>query len=53
MREKARLLVTLALLAAAAPMLSACYTMRGAGEDMQAAGKGVTNSADTHTNYKP
>lgn len=53
MHKKARLILTLGLLAAAAPLLSACYTMRGAGEDMQAAGKGITNSSDSHTNYKP
>ena len=29
-----------------APALSACNTMAGAGEDMSAAGKAVTNSAD-------
>jgi predicted small secreted protein len=37
----------------AAPLLSACYTTRGAGEDLQAAGKGLTNSADKNTGYKP
>jgi predicted small secreted protein len=49
---KARLWLALALLVAAAPMLSACYTARGAGEDLSAAGKGITNSADKNTNYK-
>ncbi|MEA2736961.1 MAG: hypothetical protein QOH05_268 [Acetobacteraceae bacterium] len=53
MREKARLLLTLAALVAAAPMLSACYTTRGAGEDLSAAGKGIEHSADKNTNYKP
>jgi predicted small secreted protein len=53
MREKARLLLALATLVAAAPMLFACYTARGAGEDLSAAGRGITNSADKNTGYKP
>ena len=53
MREKARLLLALAALAAATPKLTACYTTKGAGEDLQAAGKGITNSADKNTGYKP
>jgi len=39
------LLVALAL-AAMAPMLSACNTTAGAGQDLGAAGRAVTNSAD-------
>ena len=39
------LLLTLAL-AALAPMLSACNTTAGAGQDLGAAGRAVTNSAD-------
>ena len=41
---------TLALLAllAAAPLLSACNTAEGAGRDMSAAGRAVTNSAEKH-----
>jgi predicted small secreted protein len=53
MRKHARLLLALAAITAAAPMLSACYTTRGAGEDLQAAGKSLDNSADKNTNYKP
>jgi len=53
MREKARLLLALAAIAAAAPMLTACYTTRGAGEDLSAAGKGISNAADKNTGYKP
>ncbi|HEX3576639.1 MAG TPA: entericidin A/B family lipoprotein [Rhodopila sp.] len=53
MRTKARVWLALVLLAAAAPMLSACYTTRGAGEDLKAAGNGIEHSADQHTNYKP
>jgi len=46
-----RLIVGLAvlLLAAAAPLLSACHTTAGAGEDISATGKAITNSADKHT----
>jgi predicted small secreted protein len=53
MRTKARVWLALALLVAAAPMLSACYTTRGAGEDLSAAGKGIEHSADKNTGYKP
>jgi predicted small secreted protein len=53
MRRKIATLVTLAILAATAPLLSACYTTAGAGEDLQSAGKSLTNSADSHTSYRP
>jgi predicted small secreted protein len=53
MREKARLLLALAGLIAAVPMLTACYTARGAGEDLSAAGKSIEHSADKNTGYKP
>lgn len=53
MRTKARIWLALALLTAAAPILSACYTTQGAGEDLSAAGKGVSGSAEKHTDYKP
>jgi predicted small secreted protein len=53
MRTTARIWLTLALLVSAAPMLSACYTTRGAGQDLSAAGKGLERSADHNTNYKP
>ena len=43
--------LALALLVAAAPVLSACYTARGAGEDLSAAGKSIEHSADKNTNY--
>lgn len=39
-------LVALFVLAGAAAALSACNTTAGFGEDMQAAGHAVTNSAD-------
>ena len=53
MREKARLLLAFVAFVAVAPMLAACYTTRGAGEDLSAAGKSISNSADKNTGYKP
>ncbi|WP_428484108.1 entericidin A/B family lipoprotein [Rhodopila sp.] len=53
MGTKARLALTIAALMAAAPLLTACYTTQGAGEDLSAAGKGISNTADHATGYKP
>lgn len=53
MRKHTRLLLTLAALVAVAPMLTACYTTRGAGQDINAAGKAIEHSADKNTPYKP
>ena len=53
MRRHARLLLALAALVAAAPMLTACYTTRGVGEDLSAAGNKLSGSAANHTDYKP
>ncbi len=53
MRTTPKMALALLILAAAAPSLSACYTMQGAGQDMSAAGNGLTNSADRNTTYKP
>jgi predicted small secreted protein len=39
-------LLNLILLSGAAALLSACNTTAGAGEDVSAAGRAVTNSAD-------
>jgi predicted small secreted protein len=33
------------------PLLNACYTACGAGEDLNAAGKSIEHSADKNTNY--
>lgn len=41
--------LTVILLAAATPLLSACHTTAGAGEDISATGHAITNSADRHT----
>ncbi len=53
MRTKARIWVALAVLAASAPLLSACYTTQGAGEDLSAAGKEISGTSQKHTDYKP
>lgn len=45
-RRSARALLLALALAAVAPMLSACNTTAGAGQDLGAAGRAVTNSAD-------
>ncbi len=45
-RSSARALLIALALAAMAPMLSACNTTAGAGQDLGAAGRAVTNSAD-------
>jgi predicted small secreted protein len=50
-RTNARLWLALALLVAATPVLSACYTARGAGEYLSAAGKSIEHSAEKNTNY--
>ena len=44
MREKARLLLAFVAFVAVAPMLAACYTTRGAGEDLSAIAKGPHSS---------
>jgi predicted small secreted protein len=41
--------LTLLSLMAAAPLLSACHTTAGAGQDISATGKAIEKSADKHT----
>jgi len=41
--------LTVLLLATAAPLLSVCHATAGAGKDISAAGHAITNSADGHT----
>ena len=53
MRRKLAMALAIATLLGAAPLLSACYTAEGAGQDMQAAGKSLSNSAADHTHYTP
>ena len=45
-RTELRLLLALAVLLAAAPILSACNTVAGAGQDISAAGRGISHTAD-------
>ena len=40
--------LTLLSLVAAAPLLSACHTTAGAGQDLSATGKVIEKSADKH-----
>jgi predicted small secreted protein len=53
MKRKLALIFTLLALVGTAPLLSACYTTAGAGQDLQAAGKGLERSADRNTGYRP
>jgi predicted small secreted protein len=53
MQTKLVPILALLALAGAVPLLSACYTTAGAGQDLQAAGRGLENSADRHTGYRP
>ncbi len=53
MKRKVSVAIALTLLVVAAPLLSACYTTAGAGQDLQAAGKGLEHSADKNTTYNP
>jgi predicted small secreted protein len=53
MQRNFAIVLTLLALAGTAPLLTACYTTRGAGEDLQAAGRGLEHSADRNTNYRP
>jgi predicted small secreted protein len=53
MQRKLAIILAVVALAGTAPLLSACYTTRGAGEDLQAAGHGLEHSAERNTNYRP
>jgi predicted small secreted protein len=53
MQRKLAFVLTLVALAGTAPLLSACYTTRGAGQDLQAAGQGIEHSAEKNTTYRP
>jgi predicted small secreted protein len=45
MRKNLSIALTLLALLAAAPLLGACHTTAGAGQDISAAGHAVTNDA--------
>ena len=51
--KEALIVLAVVALAGTAPLLCACYTTRGAGEDLQAAGHGLERSAERNTNYRP
>ncbi len=51
-RHLAMTFLSLFLLSGAAALLSACNTTAGAGEDISAAGRGVTNSAERLKPYR-
>jgi predicted small secreted protein len=53
MRRKLAAALAVATLLGAVPLLSACYTAQGAGQDLKAAGQGLSNTAADHTNYRP
>ena len=48
MRRNLSIALALLMLIAAAPLLGACHTTAGAGEDISSAGHAMTNSADKH-----
>jgi predicted small secreted protein len=49
MRTKLSLALTLLVLIGATPLLGACHTTAGAGEDLSATGHVITHSADKAT----
>jgi predicted small secreted protein len=48
MRKNITLLLTLLALVGVAPLLGACHTTAGAGQDLSAGGHAITNSAEKH-----
>ncbi|HEY0185103.1 MAG TPA: entericidin A/B family lipoprotein [Rhodopila sp.] len=48
MHRKLVAALTLLSLMAAAPLLSACHTTAGAGQDISNTGRAIENSADKH-----
>ncbi len=48
-----KLAATLAALLAAAPLLSACHTTAGVGQDLSQGGHALTNSADANAPTSP
>ena len=49
MRTKLSLALTLLTLIAATPLLGACHTTAGAGEDISATGHAITHGAEKRT----
>jgi predicted small secreted protein len=48
-KKSTTLILTLMALLGAAPLLGACHTAAGAGEDISQTGKAIEKSADQHT----
>jgi predicted small secreted protein len=48
MSKALSIVLTFLVLAGAVPLLGACHTAAGAGEDLSATGHALTNSADKH-----
>lgn len=48
-----RLAATLAVVLCAAPLLSACHTTAGVGEDVSQGGHALTNAAQSNTPQNP
>ncbi len=53
MNKTLSLALTLVILLGAAPLLSACHTTAGAGQDLTATGQAVTQSAKKNTPAAP
>ena len=53
MPKSIRLAVTVLALLGAAPLLSACHTTAGAGEDLSQGGHAITNAANANAPSKP
>jgi len=49
MRKKLSIALALLALTGAAPLLGACHTTAGVGQDLSAGGNALTNTADKHT----
>jgi len=49
MRKNLSIVLTLLVLVAASPILAACQTTAGAGEDISASGRALTKSAVKHS----
>ena len=49
MHTKLSVALALLVLIGAAPLLGACHTTAGAGEDISATGQAITHSADKNT----
>ncbi len=53
MQRKLAIVLAMLGLAVTAPSLTACNTTAGAGQDLQAAGRGLEHSAERNTTYRP